>query len=236
MVVLLTACRVGVLGDCLSRREGGITLTWAPVSTRKRVEEQLSVMKSRRLGVRPVTSAAYTYWFPEYEQGGVHLRALAPKREWYQHIPVGTGRGGGDCSLDGRRGEGDRCRAGGVDVARVAIISLSLAISVRSSSNSPGGWGLVAPATENGAAVMIRSASWASSSRVFPSPAEARTIRTLLGSRWSVPSKPGASSASNCCMRRSSWDGLWSPSSVDWNSCWSLRSAVRAISCRFSVS
>ena len=62
MVVLLTACRVRVLGDCLSRREGGITLTWAPVSTRKRVEEQLSVMKSRRLGVRPVTSAASTYW------------------------------------------------------------------------------------------------------------------------------------------------------------------------------
>ena len=151
----------------------------------------------------------------------------------------------GDCSLDGRRGEGDRCRAGGVDVARVAIVSLSLAISVRSSSNSPGGWGLVAPATENGAAVMIRSANWASSSRVFPSPAKARTIRTLLGSRWrnisrrSVPSKPAASSASNCCMRRSSWDGLWSPSYVDWNSCWSLRSAgraVRAISCRFSVS
>ena len=63
MVVLLAASRVRVLGDCLSRRVGGMTLTWAPISTRKRVEEQVSVTKSRRLlGVRPVTSAAPTYW------------------------------------------------------------------------------------------------------------------------------------------------------------------------------
>ena len=62
MVVLLAACRVSVLGDCLSWEEGGITLTWAPVSMRKRIEEEVSVTKSRRLGVRPVTSAAATYW------------------------------------------------------------------------------------------------------------------------------------------------------------------------------
>ena len=134
---------------------------------------------------------------------------------------------------------------GGDDVARVAIVSLSLAISVRSSSTSPAGCRLVTPATESGAAVTIRSASWASSSRDFPSPDDARTIRTLPGSRWrnisrrSVASEPAASSPNNCYMRRSSWEGLWSPNSVDWNSCRSLRSggrAVRVISCRFNVS
>ena len=86
----------------------------------------------------------------------MHLRALAPKRAWYQHIPVGAVCGGGDRRIVGCRGEGDRWR--GVDVANVAIVSLSLAISVRSTSTSPAGWGFVTPATESGAAVTIRSA------------------------------------------------------------------------------
>ena len=86
----------------------------------------------------------------------MHLRALAPKRAWYQHIPVGVVCGGGGRRIVGRRGEGDRWR--GVAVASVEIVSLSLAISVQSTSTSPAGWGFVTPATESGAAVTIRSA------------------------------------------------------------------------------
>ena len=89
----------------------------------------------------------------------MHLRALAPKRARYQHIPagpVGAVCGGGDHRIVGHRGKGDRwC---GVDVASVAIVSLSLAISVWSTSTSPAGWGFVTPATDSGAAVTIRSA------------------------------------------------------------------------------
>ena len=68
MAVLLAACRVSEVHNFLSWGLGGTTLTWAPVSMRKRREEDRSVTKSKWLGLRPVTWAASTYWpccFPE---------------------------------------------------------------------------------------------------------------------------------------------------------------------------
>ena len=60
--VLLTACSVRGLGAFRSLAEGGMTLTWAPVSMRKHSPESRSEMKNRRLGLGPVTSATFTYW------------------------------------------------------------------------------------------------------------------------------------------------------------------------------
>ena len=57
--VLLTACSVRGLGVFRSLAEGGMTLTWAPVSMRKCSPESRSEMKNRRLGLGPVTSAAF---------------------------------------------------------------------------------------------------------------------------------------------------------------------------------
>ena len=47
MEVLFMACSVSVLGVFRSLAAGGITLTCAPVSTRKRVPELLSVIKKQ---------------------------------------------------------------------------------------------------------------------------------------------------------------------------------------------
>ena len=51
-------------------------------------------------------SAASTHWpshFLSRSRGGVHLRALSPKRAWYQHMEVGVGCGGGDRGRKGQR-------------------------------------------------------------------------------------------------------------------------------------
>ena len=45
-----------------SLAEGGMTLTCAPVSMRKRIPESRSMMKNRWLGLGPGMSAAFTYW------------------------------------------------------------------------------------------------------------------------------------------------------------------------------
>ena len=91
--------------------------------------------KKRRLGVKPVTSAACTYCLCRFPSMNRVVCACELYRQkgcgiLYQHIPVDAVRGGGECILVGWRGEGEHCLAHVVDVARVAIVSLSLATSV----------------------------------------------------------------------------------------------------------
>ena len=63
MEVLLTACKVKLSCLCArSVREGGITLTSEPVSIRKWVLEDLSVMWKRRLCVGPAVLVAASDW------------------------------------------------------------------------------------------------------------------------------------------------------------------------------
>ena len=91
-----------------------------------------------------------------------------------------------------------------------------------------------------GAASTMRSARCARSSRLVEAAAEARTIRTLAGSRWmnkprtNELSVAAALSPSSCCILRKSCEGLRSPSSSEWRSCCRRRwsdAAVRLTSC-----
>ena len=95
-----------------------------------------------------------------------------------------------------------------------------------------------------GGATLIVSAWCASSSRLLPSAAGARTIQTLAGRRCSKSSRRRGLSAavalspSNCCIRRSSCVGLRSPSSMALKSCCNHRCCgrqVRCLSCCLSV-
>ncbi|KAM7309841.1 hypothetical protein ISCGN_006859 [Ixodes scapularis] len=76
------------------------------------------------------------------------------------------------------------------------------------------------------------------------SPADASTIRTLLGSRCrnssrrSEASMVDALSPRSCSIRRSSCVGVRSPSSSAVSNCWrrfSSEALVRRMSCAFSV-
>ena len=62
IVELLTACRLRPSCRCLRLARGGITLTSAPVLTRKRSPVGRSVTKNRRLGCRPVALVAASDW------------------------------------------------------------------------------------------------------------------------------------------------------------------------------
>ena len=139
----------------------------------------------------------------------MYLRAMSPKRAWYQHMEVGVGCGGGDRGRKRRRrGEGERVL---VDVERAETLSRSWDSSERSSSTSRDGSGCVTPETPGEPAAMMLSPSSASSSSIFVSPKEAKTIRTLPGRRWRNSSRrsfASASAASSCCMRRRSCVGL----------------------------
>lgn len=67
-----------MLGDFLSWGEG-----WDNTNLSHSVDEEMEAgifMKSRWLGlVMFVAPVSLALEFPEYEQGGVHLRALSPK-------------------------------------------------------------------------------------------------------------------------------------------------------------
>ena len=72
-------------------------------------------------------------------------------------------------------------------------------------------------ATADPDASMMRSAISARSSRVMVGSEEAKTMRTLAGSRCRNSSRRRASlvsSLQSCRMRRKSCDGFWSPSST----------------------
>ena len=101
--------------------------------------------------------------------------------------------------------------------------------------------------TDGAATSTTLSAMSAILARSVVSAAEARTIRTFAGRRWrnsslrkalSSPDGPRWSPRS-CCIRRSSWVGLRSPSSSPLISCCSFRcseAAVRLMSSALSVS
>ena len=110
-----------------------------------------------------------------------------------------------------------------------------------------GGGGVATEDTVGTATSIILSAIAARLSMDKFSPVEASTIRTLLGRRCRKSSLSkelsdglaGAESPISCCILRSNWVGLRSPSCSEWNrSCrrrWA-EAAVRCMSWAFRVS
>ena len=131
-------------------RDGGITLTSAPVSTRYRVLEARSIIKKRRLTVGPGMLVAASNWpgrFPTGSRVG-YICVPCHQSGWYQQRLSRRGLG------ERRRPERpDRCPA-----RRVWTTAWSCATSERSCSSSGELWGAATEAAVGVATSIIWSA------------------------------------------------------------------------------
>lgn len=93
----LAACRVGPADmEALLQREGGITLTSAPVSTRKRKLLDRSFTINKRHGVEPLVLVAVSTSVRRFPTRNMASGICGP---WY-HIYYGTNIG--PCLFEGR--------------------------------------------------------------------------------------------------------------------------------------
>ena len=159
-----------------------MTLTSAPVSTRKRKRLALSMMKNRQLGGRPeVSPAALGPAIPDQEQGDVHFWSLYPKRRWYQQSPWGgvgeeaQGAGAGAASVVGGELQRD-------ELSQLADHCSQFCDFRGGGGRATGVAGEVTDVTVGIATSMILSAMSARVSNGTLSPDEARSICSWLGS------------------------------------------------------
>ena len=230
----------------------GRTLTSAPVSTRNFRPAVRSETKNRRLGGWPGVLVAISTWpgrFPPMYRGRYTWR---PSRQSVggtsTNLLLGS-RERGCCVKNGNEIWNAEQWGAGTLGWRELMSRRNSATSSRSwaTSRLGGSGGVETEDTVGAATSIILSAMTARLSMDKSSPVEASTIRTLLGRhcRKSSLSKElsdgsvGAESPISCCILRSNWVGLRSPSCSAWNrSCrrrWA-EAAVRCICWAFRVS